>query len=55
MGTMSKTIKQADKKSYIQFLKDSLDIPTKELKINEYMSFLIFQIGAEPYYIKVIS
>lgn len=49
------TINRADKKSYIQFLKDSLEIPIKELKISEYMSFIFFQIGAEPYYIKVIG
>ena len=47
------TIKQNEKKSYIQFLKDSLEVPVRELKISEYVSFLIFQIGLEPYYIKV--
>jgi|GEM_PF-3268985 len=49
------TIMKKEKKSYIQFLKDTLEVPIKELKVSDYTSFLIFEIGAEPYYIKVIG
>ena len=49
------TIKQEEKKSYIQFLKDSLDVPVKELKVSDCLSFLIFEIASEPYYIKIFG
>jgi len=49
------TIRQSEKKSYIQFLRDSLEIPIKELKLSEFTSFLIFEIAREPYYIKVVG
>jgi len=49
------TIMQNEKKSYIQFLKDTLEVPIKELKISDNLSFLIFEIAAEPYYIKILG
>jgi len=41
--------------SLLEHLKKSLKIPVKELKITKEISFLVFQIGAEPYYIKIMS
>ena len=41
--------------STLEYLKKSLKVPIKELKITQEISFLVFQIGAEPYYIKVMN
>ena len=43
------------KNTVLENLKKSLKVPIKELRISEQMSFLIFQIGADPYYIKVMN
>lgn len=35
--------------------KEAMLVPFKELKISETCSFLFFEIGAEPYYIKIVG
>ena len=39
----------------LKALKKTLSVPFKELKISPDLSFIIFELGAEPYYIKVVS
>ena len=40
-------------KEVIFNLKNKLKVPVKELQIGSHMSLLFFQIGQDPYYIKV--
>lgn len=42
-------------KNMVEKLKASIKVPFKELKLSEGISFIFFQIGADPYYIKVIG
>lgn len=42
-------------KDMLKALKTTLNIPFKELKIASGLSFIIFEVGSEPYYIKVES
>lgn len=39
--------------SAVQDFIKKLNLPVKELKISVFTSFLFFEIGGEPYYIKI--
>lgn len=43
------------KLSAVQDFIENLKIPVKELKISDFTSFLFFEIGGDPYYIKINS
>lgn len=42
-------------KSMVETVKEAINVPFKELKVSEGLSFIIFQIGLDPYYIKVVE
>ena len=42
-------------KEMLKTLKKTLKVPFKELKISSGISLVFFEVGTEPYYIKIVS
>ncbi len=46
---------QSITKEMLKTLRNNIKVPYKELTISNDLSFIIFEVGDEPYYIKVES
>jgi hypothetical protein len=42
-------------KKALETLKKSIEVPYRELRLSDHLGFIFFEIGSEPYYIKVVG